>query len=207
MKTKQMNHMQVEMDITLQTYNAQNYVWGHRKGVLGLFQFARNVTQLLKASKKDDPYADWFLTQIQDALIEARHKLQRYEKRYREILAMKKNQKRVIVPLVKPSIIKARFSSPCSFVTADMIGDYDRTLSLIKTAQYTGIFLDKPYQEIESSLSKIVDLVMNLPKRWQSTNVTRLDITQNTELAQQACFLMGEIPSKFLEKNDFLVNA
>jgi integrating conjugative element protein (TIGR03761 family) len=196
---KPMNRLAIEMDIALQTYNAQNYVWGNIKGVLGLFGFARYLTQLNKAASRDDPYADWFLLRIHDALGQARHKLQRLEKRYKEVLKIHKNQQRIVKLPENPEIIKARFVSQYGFIAADMLGDYDRTLVILLVTKFTGIALDKPFETIESNLSTIVESVLNLPLQWKTTQVTRSDVRQNTDKAQQAQDLMGKLPEKILE--------
>jgi len=194
------NKLKIEMELFLKTYKAQNCVWGKMQGCLGLFQFARYVVQINNAIRGDDPYADWFLIQIQDALNDGRRVLQRFENRYKDVLSLKKNQQRIIVSPDKPIKIKVQFVSPYSFIAADMLGDYDRALSLMEVARLTGIKLDKSIADLESELNKTLKSTFNLPKQWKPTQVTRIDVEQDTEKAQQARNFMGQIPAKILNK-------
>jgi integrating conjugative element protein (TIGR03761 family) len=197
--TKKKPHLVIVSDVTLYTRNAQRYLKGRVEGVLGLSQFAHVLRQLNKASAQDNPYADWVLWQIHDQLLQASLHLQRVEKRYQTILKTKRNPRRLL-SAVRPLRIMLRDVPRHAFLLGDMLGDYDHALSTILTAKFTGLTLDKPFETLEQKLKQIIEPVLNLPNQWKAIDVTREDVTQNNDKAQQARELMGEVPENVLSK-------
>ena len=62
--------------LSLQTHHAQRLIRGHpaaagKPAIIGLFGFADRLRGIWQGARQDDPYADWWLVKIEDALVAA----------------------------------------------------------------------------------------------------------------------------------------
>ena len=77
-KTEQIQHsvgaLQGEVWLTVQTYQAQSLVRGRRRSedkpaIIGLVGFADRLKTVWQAARQNDPYADWWLIKIEEAIV------------------------------------------------------------------------------------------------------------------------------------------
>ena len=62
--------------LSLQTHHAQRLLRGRpgaagKPAIIGLFGFAERLRGIWQGARQDDPYADWWLVKIEDALVAA----------------------------------------------------------------------------------------------------------------------------------------
>jgi integrating conjugative element protein (TIGR03761 family) len=181
----------------LLTRNALGYVWGWHKDVLGLFQFAKRVTPIVKAASQDDPYADLTLLRLHDGLFQTHYYFTRQKIKYKSLIDDPRNCGRKLVG--DAIIIPSHFSSAYGYLAADIISGYDQIMSLVLTAKYTGVRNFMNFNEVAQTLKITIDPVLNLPLKWHNTGVTRDDVRQQTPLAQEASQLMGQVPDIILK--------
>jgi integrating conjugative element protein (TIGR03761 family) len=203
MLTKRVSHsdvLQMDAKILLHTRLAQsmfNYSWQH--GKMGLLQFAKLTSTLWKAAHSDDPYADWILVKTYKALFHAQEKMKLLE----EQLAVQLGQLRGIttMPILNASPIPypLQFSTIFGFMGAALLADADYVLRQILTLKRLGIPVNEDMASINQVVKHLQD-VFSIPRQWRHTGVTRKDMLEHNQKAQEAIVLFGEIPSSILNQ-------
>lgn len=192
--------LKTNITICLQTRLAQSLFSGAWKaGKMGLLQFYTLTTSLWKAVKEDDPYAEWFLLKTYQALDEAKNEIQSIEIRLSEKLNSVRgiaiNESINANPVYKPLI----FSNPFGYMGAYLIADVDFVFRQLLTMRRIGI-TNQEHESLVDKLNGVIQDVFLISKKWHSTGVTREDIKINSQKAQKAKSLMGELPESVLNK-------
>jgi integrating conjugative element protein (TIGR03761 family) len=190
--------LKITVELRVQTLNAQHYVWGKQRGVLGLFQFAKRVSHIVQAAAQDDPFADQVLIRLSDQLVSVGRCLEKKVSGYEALLANHKNKTHKAMLSNKAVIIPLQFFSAFGYMAADMISAYDRALSALLMAKSIGLCTQENLTTLVQSFKAMIDPVLNLPLHWHFTGVTRADVKQQTEPAQQAMRWMGTLPDSIL---------
>jgi integrating conjugative element protein (TIGR03761 family) len=197
---KSKNHLNSDVQIILHTRISQSLFNGSWKiGKMGLLQYAKITTTLWNASKQDDPYADWYLLKSYQALFDAREKLKSVENeissQMTKLRGIAVNDSVCSAPITCP----LKFSTPFGFMAAYLIADVDFIIRQLLTAEKMGILAAKKIISIKE-VSHLVQEVFAMPRKWRHTGVSRKDIIENNQLAQQAKELLGEVPAAVLNK-------
>jgi len=193
------NFLTADFQLVLHTQIAQRLYDGDWKyGRMGLLQFASAITILWKSSKQDDPYAEWYLLKIYDALQEAKNKLKHLELKLTEQLSQLRGFEIGLMSHPAPLKQPLRFASPFAFMAATLIEQVDYINRQLFTLQRLGLMPDEKL--LPKDLVREIQMIFQLPRQWKYTGVTRSDIVQNNQKAQKAKKLLGELPSAILNK-------
>lgn len=201
--TSNVTHLQMDSKILLHTRLAQsmfNYSWQH--GKMGLLQFAKLTSNLWKATHQDDPYADWVLLKTYQALINVREQLQELEKQFSEQLSTIRGIETTPALNITPISYPLKFSNYFGYMGATLLADADYVLRQILTLKRLG----KKQDDINliNQVVKYLQDVFAIPRQWHQTGVTRVDIKENTQKAQEVIALLGEVPDSIVQqKIDF----
>ena len=167
-----------------------------RFGRMGLVQFASLTTILWRAFKEDDPYAELYLLKIYEAIEETKKKLKDYELLFQNQL---KNLRGFEIDIFKnPAPLKQplRFGTPFSYMAAMLIEQVDYVNRQLFTLNRMGLIPEENL--VTNDLIREIQKVFRLPRAWRYTGVTRKDIIEKNQKAQQAQELLGEIPTTVL---------
>ena len=185
--------------LTLETRQAQRLVKGRgtsaeKPAIIGLLGFANRVRTLWHGARADDPYADWWLLQVEDILVQAGHELLTLEqgiaKRFEALGAIE-----VAPPVsLKPARIALNFSNPYAFRAAGLIGRFDALVCMILSARHVGLVERDAAEKTLHQGGRWVRRALQSPVGYRLLGVTRDDIDQGTAKALQARDAMGEIP-------------
>lgn len=194
--------------LKIQTRQAQRLVYGRRRTndknqIIGMLQFGFFVQKIWAGASMDDPYADWYLLKIHDALERGREELAEMKQEVEGMLKSIANMQIDIAHSVEPILIPVQFPNPFGYMGAYLIADYDDlTLSLL-TARHFGL-MDR--SNAEKSLARGASVVRRTfmsSAGWKNTGVTRADFflptSEGKARAQKAVELMGECPPKVLD--------
>lgn len=193
------NFLTTDFQLVLHTKSAQRLYDGEWKhGRMGLLQFASAITILWKCSKQDDPYAEWYLLKIYEALQEASTKLKHYESTLKEQLNNLRGFEIGLMSHPTPLKQPLRFASPFAFMAATLIEQVDYINRQLFTIQRMGIMPNEKL--MPRDLLRELQTIFQLPRHWRYTGVTRNDIEQNNQKAQKAKELFGELPPAILNK-------
>ena len=130
--------------LTLQTRQAQRLVRGRtpsaaKPAIIGLLGFASQLRTIWQGARLDDPYADWWLLKVHQALEQAGQQL--------ESLQQEVDQRMAAVPAIsvdtgqsiQPVQVPLQFGNPFAFRGAQVLAGYDDQVQAILTAGHVGL--------------------------------------------------------------------
>jgi integrating conjugative element protein (TIGR03761 family) len=189
--------------LTLQSRQAQRLVKGRaysaeKPAIIGLLGFANLVRTLWHGARADDPYADWWLLQIHEAMAQTEHELLTLEQgisnRLETLGAID-----VSVPVsVKPARIALNFSNPYAFRAARLIGVFDALACKALSARHVGLIGRDESEKVLHQGGRWIRRALQSPVGYRLLGVTRDDVVQNTAIAMRAREAMGDIPDDVL---------
>ncbi len=195
-------NLNIDMSLTLHTLQARKLSLGIRteKGSIGLWSFATAVKKIWQAAAQDDPYADWQLLKIYDALKNAEQYLRC------QIEGMKRALQAVsyftfqTVESVKPLVLPLNFSNPYGYLAAEMIGLLDELTRVLFTAKTIGMKTAKAFhQEIRQAMHYILK-IFNKAYQWKNFSLNRQNVMEKSANSLAAQERFGELPEIILTK-------
>ena len=201
--TRQPGNLQGTATLVIQTRQAQRLLTGRPKSgekarIVGLYHFSGKMRTIWMASCQDDPYADWYLVQVEDNIKETRLELTRLQQ---HVLASLQSIPGIEVKVARstsPVRVPLRFGTPYGYMGAYLISEFDQLMSAILTAEHVGLLTRDSGQQLTARGSRLIKRSFAIPLSWKPLAVTREDVQQNTQLAQLAREQMGEIPEDIL---------
>lgn len=194
--------------LKIQTRQAQRLVYGRRRTdnknqIIGMLQFGFFVQKIWSGASMDDPYADWYLLKVHDALERGREELAEMKLEIKGVLDSTANLEIDIAHSVEPIVIPVQFPNPFGYMGAYLIADYDELILALLTARHFGL-LDRDQSEamIQQGAS-IVRRTFMSSAGWKNTGVTRADFfipsSDGKLKVEKSIALMGECPPKVLD--------
>jgi integrating conjugative element protein (TIGR03761 family) len=153
---------------------------------------------LFFCARLDDPYADWWLVKVEDALQHAAVRNGQLRQRIDSLLAAKRGMHVDIAESLSPIQVPLKFGNPYASQGAVLLTEFDVLVRSILTARHVG-FLDR--NEAERTLlygGRAVHRVFASATGFQNQSVKRKDIHENNARARKAQELMGQIPDDIL---------
>lgn len=178
------NSFMVVASLTLHTEVANKLFYATwERGNIGLVQFASQVAKIYKSSKADDPYADWYLMKIYDAVFSAKERLKEIEEKTTSYF---NNQRGLSLQYSrsKPWHQELRIVSPYSYMGASLLTDLDNILRQIIIIRHVGVQTENAFT-IKQPIKELQD-AFAVPFVWKETKVTREDIRSNNQKAISA---------------------
>ena len=189
--------------LTLQTRQAQRLVKGRgytaeKPAIIGLIGFANLLRSIWHGARADDPYADWWMLKVHEALELAEQELAATEQAIAtQFQAMGAIE--VAAPTSsKPARIALNFSNPYAFRAARLVGLYDGLVRTVLSAQHVGLLSRDEAERALHLGGRLVRRALQSAVGYRFVGVTRLDVEQGTAKAQQAGDVMGELPEDIL---------
>ena len=132
--------------LTLQTRQAQRLVKGRgysaeKPAIIGLIGFANLVRTLWHGARADDPYADWWLLKVHDALgVRRSGSSSPLEQGIVDAIRGAWARSTLHAPAsIKPARIALNFSNPYAFRAAGLIGRFDALVCKVLSARHVGL--------------------------------------------------------------------
>ena len=187
--------------LTLQTRQAQRLVKGRghtadKPAIIGLIGFANLLRSIWHGARADDPYADWWMLKVHDALQLAQEQLVSAEQdiatRFQAMAAID-----VAAPAsIKPARIALNFSNPYAFRGAQLVSVYDALVRAVLSARHVGLLTRDESERALHDSGRQVRRALQSPVGYRFTGVTRADVEQGTAKAMQAKDVMGALPDE-----------
>ena len=143
-----------EANLVVQTRRAQQLVYGRRKTeekehITGLVRYGMNMKGIWNAASRDDPYADFALLRIENALTQARQTISALRKEIEDLLANAAVGVQIdIAHSLEPVRIPLQFANAYGYMGAYVIADYDQLVCAILTARYVGLLPQENIDEV-----------------------------------------------------------
>ncbi|MCY3884576.1 MAG: TIGR03761 family integrating conjugative element protein [Gammaproteobacteria bacterium] len=189
--------------LTLQTSYAQLLIRGRdSKGkapIVGLIGFADRLRLIWHAAQANDPYADWWLIKVHDAIstVDARIKYERESVRK----VFDRNSSFIAVPAQnrEPFRTKLRFASPYAYRAAQMLAEFDSMTCELLTGRHIGRVARREATSIIHSVASKIRGVFNIPLRYRHLGIDRANPLSWEAEGEIAKRYMGDIPKDILD--------
>jgi integrating conjugative element protein (TIGR03761 family) len=189
--------------LTLQTNQARRLIRGRNgtKGkspIIGLGLFAERLRLIWQASRNDDPYADWWLIKVHEAIEDREALFQCLQRDLDERLTQMGSIEVAVAVSERPYRMPLQFANPYAYQAARLVSTYDALVCAALTASHIGV-LDRASRDhvIELGARKIRGLFM-IPQGYRFLRIGRSDTQKDNEKSTQATQLMGTVPDDIL---------
>ena len=189
--------------LTLETRQAQRMVKGRpgtadKPAIMGLIGFANRLRVIWQGARADDPYADWWLVKIHDALDVAdqvvQASLDAVQTRLTGIEAISAAPGVSVRPIRTP----LRFSNPYAYRAAHLVAHYDRLVRGVLTAKHIGVMTRDDAARVLAFGGRQLRRAFLSPLGYRLTGITREDVCQGTARYAKAQTSMGDVPTDVL---------
>ena len=186
--------------LTLETRQAQRMVKGRpgtadKPAIMGLIGFANRLRVIWHGARADDPYADWWLVKVHDALDVADQAVQTAFDAIQTHLTVIEAISATPGASVRPVRTPLRFSNPYAYRGAHLVAHYDRLVRAVLTAQHIGVIARDEAARVLASGGRQLRRAFLSPLGYRLTGVTREDVSQGTARYSKAQASMGKVPA------------
>jgi integrating conjugative element protein (TIGR03761 family) len=193
-----------EVWLTVQTYQAQSLIRGRRAtdgkpAIIGLIGFADQLKSIWQAIRGDDPYADWWLLNVEQGLTETRSHLRHLQQRLDEIIALTASLEFTVAQSTRPQRVSLQFANPYAFRAAQLLGEYDRLMCTDLTFHHLGLDMPGDLVDLVARSGRRLRHVFALPQGYHNLDVCRRDVIEETPQFAKARARMGDIPDDILK--------
>ncbi len=208
MKTYQTNNItkpgkfNLQLSLTLHSSQAIKLVNGieTRRGVMGLWAFAKACRNIWQAAKCDDPFADWQLLKIYSALKQAQCYLHQELQNHYHTLQTASHFTHKEIQSTKPINVAIHFTTPYGYLAAELIASFDEFITALILARIIGIQSSKAFRQAVRQAMRAVLRSFNAAFQYKVFEITRADVLAQTEKAFDAQHYFGELPEVILVK-------
>ena len=167
--------------LTLQTRQAERLVKGRgytadKPAIIGLIGFAKLLRPIWHGARADDPYADWWMLKVDDALEHARERIEGAD---RELATRFQAMEAIDVASptsLKPIRVALNFSNPYAFLGARLVGLYDGLVRTTLSARHVGLITREEAERALHLSGRQVRRAFLSPVGYRLTGVNRRDI-------------------------------
>lgn len=193
-----------EASLLVQTRQAQRLVYGRRQsqeqaGIIGLVRFGMLMKRIWNAAALDDPYADWFLIRMHEALDAGREALRPLRDQVDTLLAGVEGVEISVAHSLNPVRVPLQFANPYGYMGAYLIAEYDELVCGVLTARHVGLLPRDPAEEMLHRGGRAIRRALLIPTQWKHCAVRREDVRQQNQRARTAHEAMGDLPQDVLE--------
>ena len=200
-----------EIWLMLQTYQAQQLLHGRartkdRPVIIGLIGFADRLRVIWQAARSDDPYADWWLIQVHEALQVIDDAIDERQASVTRQLEQIRGMFVTVASSGEPSRIRLQFVNPYAYRAARSLARFDYLVCSVVTAAHIGLLdADTRHQILHVCGRKLRSLFM-LPQRYRLLGLNREIVRRKAGRSHEARLMMGELPALILsgEQQSFL---
>ena len=201
--TEKLGPLRGQVWLTLQTNQARRLVRGRngtkgRSPIIGLGLFAERLRLIWQASRNDDPYADWWLIKVHEAIEDREALFERLQRDLEERLTQMGAIEVDVAVSERPYRMPLQFANPYAYQAARLVSTYDSLVCAALTASHIGV-LDRASRDhvIELGARKIRGLFM-IPQGYRFLRIERSDLQKGNEKSTQAVQFMGTVPDDVL---------
>lgn len=194
--------------LDIQTRQAQRLVYGRQRTeskehIIGLVRFGMNMKRIWSSACRDDPYADWTLLQVENALNTTRESIRTLRQGTATLLESAATGVQIdIAHSLQPVRVPLQFANAFGYMGAYLIADFDQLVCAILTGRHVGLIQRGDSDRTLHNCARRIRHAFALSGLWKFTLVTRTDIRHDTPIARkarEAMALMGELPQVILE--------
>ncbi len=189
--------------LTIQTRQAQQLVRGRsgtpgKPPIIGLVGFADRLRVIWQASRNDDPYADWWLIKVHEAIEAAGTLIRQRQQALASLLQQMESIEVITAASQHPFRMPLQFANPYAYQGAKHLSAYDTLVCTALTAHHIGL-LDRAGCQGELNLcARKIRSLFVIPQRYRFLDVDRPLIRRGSAESERAAELMGMVPADVL---------
>lgn len=192
------------VEMTIQTRQAQRLVRGRRGGegkppIIGLYRYGAMTRTLWSGASRDDPYADWGLLQIEQALEESKAEVKQLRSIVEQDMTRVSAMRIGLAQSLAPTKIELTFSNPYGYMGGWLLIEMDELVLSTLTARHVGLLKRDESERLLSEAGRAVRRAFASAQGYRVTAVTRQDIRESNRRAQRAIQAMGELPQNVID--------
>ena len=189
--------------LTLQTPQAQKLIHGReatpdKHPIIGLIGFADRLRLIWQAARQDDPYADWWLIQVHEAITAIASVLEQQQAQLIEQLEALSSLAISVAASKRPCRVRLRFANPYAYRAAQLLGAFDRVVCAAMTARHVGVLDGAACQAVQQLGTRKLRALFVLPRRYRCLKIERAAVCAGTGNARLTRQVMGELPADIL---------
>ena len=147
-----------------------------------------------QAARQNDPYADWWLIKIEEAIVLCRSRMNNVLEQFNTLMDSQRSLQVTIAESSKPQRIALQFANPYAFRAAQMLAEFDRLVCTVVTLRHVGVDIPNALSGQADSSGRWVRRVFALPQGYHFYDIDRAAVMQGTQRAIKAREVMGEVP-------------
>jgi len=195
--------LQGQVWLAVQTQQAQLLIHGRKATpekptIIGLVGFADRLRVIWEAARRDDPYADWWLIRIHEALESEVGFVRNWQKEIRELLSQMSAMDISIAASSRPYRIALRFANPYAYQAALLLSEYDALVCLVLTAHHVGLLDSEGKIALIKSCARRIRALFTIPQGYRMLKIDREAVRLHTGRSNEARQIMGEVPADIL---------
>ncbi|MGH8656677.1 MAG: PFL_4669 family integrating conjugative element protein [Gammaproteobacteria bacterium] len=193
-----------EVWLTLQTRHAQQVFSGRRPSaekhyIIGLTRFGAILSQIQICVYADDPYADWWLVKVEEALQQASHEVTVLRQAMEQRLQNTPGIEVKIAESLNPVRVPLQFRNPFAYAAARILADFDLLVRGVLTARHIGLMDRREAERCIVLGGRALRRAMGAALGYKYEGVKRHDVYEGNAKAQQAEARMGVLPPDVLD--------
>ena len=192
------NPLQSDIYLTLQTKHAQALVRGRdlpgKPPIIGLVGFADRLRLVWTGAQNNDPYADWWLIKIEEALTTSSKAI---HQQHEEVIDKLKHTRSMRIAPAKskePFRFELRFATPYAFRAASVLAEFDEMTRDVLTARHIGVLSATACQFTVYEQARKIRALFMLPFIYRFLSLDRDRASSWEGVGKRAEILMGVIP-------------
>ncbi len=189
--------------LTLQTIHAQRLFQGRaataeKPTIVGLVGFANRLRVIWQGARGDDPYADWWLIKIHEAIEMAGHYIRNSQVDLEKLLEQMDAMEVDVAASQRPYRVPLKFANPYAYRGAKLLAEFDKLVCMALTARHIGLLDSQDGEEIVKTSARKVRAIFMIPQRYRLLKINRELLRKAKGRSHEARQLMGEVPDDVL---------
>lgn len=189
--------------LTLQTRQARHLVRGRngtpeKPPIVGLAAFADRLRVIWQAARNDDPYADWWLIKIHEAIEEREALFRRLRQELNRLLAQMASIEVAVAASERPYRMPLRFANPYAYQAVRLVSKYDALVCTALTACHIGLLDSTTCDDVIKLGARKIRALFSLPQGYRFLRIDRVCVQKGRGKCGQAVQLMGVVPDDVL---------
>lgn len=189
--------------LTVQTSQAQQLIHGRagtadKPAIIGLVGFADRLRVLWLAARRDDPYADWWLIKVHEAIDSnetfSRDRQVELDRHLEQMTGIEVN----VAASQYPYRVQLQFANPYAYRAAQLVASYDRLVCTAMTARHIGLLDGAATAQVQQACARKLRALFMIPQGYRLLKIDREAVRMQTGRSNEARQLMGEVPAAIL---------
>ena len=162
------------VNIKLHTEPANSFLSSQRAGP-GLLEFGRMMSSVSEDARHDNPFADYMLLQVEEAIEAIEAKVEASKNEIKEKMAEVECDAYEVVPATAsiPYEQTLQFGSPYPFVVARVLREIDDLMRITLAATHIGVLSSRKRSEVMQPLWRDFRTLLSKPRTYRKSHTTR----------------------------------